>query len=375
MPGQALVLACLLAVFATVGGSQPTAQPKESVLRIAGHLVRQTVDGERPLASATVTLHRIGRQSGPVDSMQTSAQGAFAFEISADSSSMYVATARHHGIAYSSSPARLGEAGGEFEIVTFDTTSQPLRIAVAGRHVIVSLPNARGDRTVIDVLEVENDTVLTRVTADGRPVFAVQLPGGARNATTRQGDFIGSSVQFAGNEARVIAPMAPGVRQLVLQYVLPATAFPVSLNLAKAVTVLEVLLEEPDATAELAPGTLSGVESVTTDGRTFRRALSRTVPEGAVLQINVPDGAAAVSLGALGIALLSLAALAGLWWWQRTRRDRTATAEAVLHSISALDAVIADPETPAAARDRLRAERAAKYAAAERLLARDGTSD
>ncbi len=372
--------------LATVGslaiGSPSEAQDRSgssNTLRVAGHLVRLTVDGELPIPSETVTLHRIGRQSGPVDSVNTTARGEFSFSFAADSSSMYVVTARHHGIAYSSPPARLGDAGGEYEIVAFDTTSQPMRVAIAGRHVIVSQPDALGDRTVIEVVELQNDSVVTRVAAEGRPVFVLQLPQAAVRPSTRQGDFIGSSVEFAEHEARVIAPLAPGVRQLVLQYVLPSSAFPVGFDLQSETAVLEILLEEPGASASLSSAELSTAESVTTDGRSFQRMLSRTVPAGAVLQISTPPVSSGVPLGALVIALVSSLALAGLWMWRRHTPHPvpsvSAEANEVLRSISALDVLIADASTPNAARKRLIAERADKYARVEQQLARGAESN
>jgi hypothetical protein len=378
-----LAPALFIALCTSLGAQEPdaaaAADRRRERLRVAGHLVRLTVDGEQPIRAGRVTLHRIGRTSGPVDSLLTSAIGAFAFDIAADSSSMYVATARHHGIAYSSAPARLGEANGEFEIVTFDTTSQPLRIGVAGRHLIVSLPDARGDRTVIDVLEIENDSVLTRVSAPGRPVFTVPLPNGAVRPTTSQGDFIGSSVDFVDGEARVHAPVPPGVRQLVLKYVLPAAAMPVGITLTVPVAVLEVLVEEPEATVTLTGADLSAGQSVTTEGRTFRRSLGSAVPSGSVVTIAPPVTSSGGIAGALGIMLLSTAGVTGLWYLGQRRRRRMATwdkaTDQLLRSVSALDAVLADPATSDAARSDLAAVRAQKFAEAQSRLARQGTRD
>lgn len=267
-------------------------------LSVKGKVVRQTLDGLRVVAREQVTLHRVNsREAGPIDSIVTDASGAFAFKVATpDSLSMYLASARYGGIAYFSSPTQPGQpAGAPSEIVVYDTTSGDVRLQLQGRHLVVSSPNADGVRAVIDVLEIENDTVLTRVAgAANRPTYSLLLPAGATNVRASQGELSDGAVEVRSGRADIFAPLSPGLRQLVLTYDLPASAFPVSVPLERAVTVLEVLLEEPGATAD--GGGLKSQGGVSVDGKNFTRYLGQGAPASAVVTLRAAGGIGATSV-------------------------------------------------------------------------------
>lgn len=276
--------------------------PRDAVaqgpLSVKGKVVRQTLDGLRVVAREQVTLHRVNsREAGPIDSIVTDASGAFAFRVATpDSLSMYLASARYGGIAYFSSPMQAGQpAGGPSEIVVYDTTSGDVRLQLQGRHLVVSSPNADGVRAVIDVLEIENDTVLTRVAgAANRPTYSLLLPEGATNVRASQGELTDGAVEVRSGRADIFAPLSPGLRQLVLTYDLPASAFPVSVPLERAVTVLEVLLEEPGASAE--GGGLKSQGGVSVDGKNFTRYLGQSAPASAVVTLRGAGGIGGTSV-------------------------------------------------------------------------------
>ena len=98
----------------------------------------------------------------------------------------------------------------------------------------------------------------------------------------------------ASRRADVYAPLSPGLRQLVLTYELPASVFPVSVPLERDVSVLEVLLEEPGATAE--GGGLKSQGGVTVDGKTFTRYLGQSAPATAVVTLGVAKGIGGTSV-------------------------------------------------------------------------------
>jgi len=286
----------VLALVATVGGARRV--HAQAPLSVRGSVVRQTLDGTRVVARELVTLHRVNsREAGPIDSMTTDAKGAFAFRVaSPDSLSMYLASARYGGVAYFSQPMQAGQvAGGPSEIVVYDTTSADVRLQLQGRHLVVSSPNADGVRSVIDVLEIENDTVVTRVAGAGnRATYSLLLPDGARNVRASQGEMSDGAVEVREGRADVYAPLSPGLRQLVLTYELPASVFPVSVPLERDVSVLEVLLEEPGATAE--GGGLKSQGGVTVDGKTFTRYLGQSAPATAVVTLGVAKGIGGTSV-------------------------------------------------------------------------------
>lgn len=289
-------IAALGFLAAIVAGARDASA--QGPLSVKGKVVRQTLDGLRVVAREQVTLHRVNsREAGPIDSMVTDASGAFAFRVATpDSLSMYLASARYGGIAYFSSPMQAGQpAGAPSEIVVYDTTSSDVRLQLQGRHLVVSSPNADGVRAVIDVLEIENDTVLTRVAgAANRPTYSLLLPEGASNVRASQGELSDGAVEVRSGRADIFAPLSPGLRQLVLTYDLPASAFPVSVPLERAVTVLEVLLEEPGATAD--GGGLKSQGGVSVDGKNFTRYLGQSAPASAVLTLRAAGGIGGTSV-------------------------------------------------------------------------------
>lgn len=286
------------------------AAPAPGPLLVRGTVVRQTIDGTRPVVREQVTLHRVSAQdAGAVDSLVTDARGNYAFRVAApEAQSMYLASARYGGIAYFSSPVQPGApANAPSEIVVFDTTSAELRLQLQGRHVVVSAPDADGVRSVIDVLEISNDTVLTRVAGgDNRPTFSVLLPEQAREVTASQGDLGAGGVEFRAGRADIFLPLAPGLRQVVVTYKLPAAAYPVAIPLERTVSVLEVLLEEKGATAE--GGGLVNKGGVTVDGKAFERYLGQNAGASAVVTLRAPGGIRGTSLPAwsLPVALGAL---------------------------------------------------------------------
>jgi hypothetical protein len=370
-----------VATLSLDAGSQDT-------LVVRGHVVRQEIRGPSPMAGILVTLHRIGpAAAGAIDSLRTDRRGEFVFRIAADSASMYLATSRHAGIAYFAPPSRLGEPPGESEIIVFDTTHVTLPLRVSGRHLIVSAPDATGARELVEVFEIQNDTIVTQVSASrDRPTFRTNLPPGARNVRATQGDFTGSAVVVEGSTVLVLAPIAPGVRQLVLTYSVAPGVFPLALGLDAPAEVLEVLLEE--AAGRVDGGALASLGAVTVEGREFVRFLGRDVPAGAPVNIVVPDRSAVASLPpwlpgvALGILSLGVVAVV-------TRRRAVVTGEPlraapgvstaggpstwnatdIRQAIAGVDQLLESPGTANAARPALEAYREELQAALDHSLA------
>lgn len=281
--------AVVCAAFASLGLA-PVARG-QSPLTVQGSVTRETLGGTRAVPRELVTLHRVNaRDAGAVDSVRTDARGAFAFRVAApDSQSMYLVSARYGGIAYFSQPMQGGQSSGPAEIIVYDTTSGDVRTQLQGRHVVISSPNAAGVRSVIDVLEIENDTILTRVPGpENRPTYALLLPDGVENVHASQGEISDKAVAVRNGRAELFAPLSPGLRQLVLTYEVKADAFPLAIPLERSVSVLEVLLEEQGATAS-APG-LDNKGPVTVDGKTFTRFLGASPSDNAVVTITAGTG-------------------------------------------------------------------------------------
>ena len=162
--------------------------------------------------------------------------------------------------------------------------------------MIVGAPAQGGARPVTEVFDLSNDSSVTRVAADDSPrnaVWSVILPERARHPVVNDGDVTAQGVKFEGGRALIYAPFAPGLKQLVFSYTLPANAFPLSVPLQRATSVLELLVEEPEATIRGAR--LRAMPPVIVEGRHFLRYLASDAPANAVVTIDVARGEAPIS--------------------------------------------------------------------------------
>jgi hypothetical protein len=355
-----------------------TPRPKPGGLwRVEGRVVRPAITGELPTSGVTVTIHRVGPDSaGPIDSVLTDASGRyrFAYRRWGDPTALYFTAAIYRGIAYFSAPLRgVDIRGDDAEIVVFDTTTAPVRFTVQGHHLVIGAPRPTGLRDVVEVYEVSNDTVVTAIGRDSlAPVWSAPLPPGAEGFAAGQGDVAASALERRGNQVVLLAPFAPGVKQLSFSYALPPSAFPLELTLDRVNGLLEVLLEEPGA--QVRAPSLRSQGNATTEGRTFKRFLAQNVPAGERVRIDVPSTAAAArSTVVIALAIgLSLAMLAALWVaYRRGARVRPTapppeSVETLASAIAALDArrEANDPSLTPTAYDAERATLKARLAAA-----------
>ena len=341
--------------------------------------MRPVVTGEVPVPGIVVTLHRVGADSsGPVDSVRTDVRGAYrlAYRRWGSPEAIYFVSALYRGIAYFSSPVRAAiTRGDDAEIVVFDTTSAPVQFTVQGHHYVVGAPRPTGQRDIVEVYEISNDTVVTAVGRDSlAAVWSAPLPAGFSGFTAASGDVAASSLRARNGRVELIAPFAPGVKQLSFTYVLEPKSFPLEIALDRPNALLEVLLEE--AAAQVRSPLLRSEGTATTQGRSFKRFLAQSVPAGHRVRIEVPSSAAAArSTVVVSLAVgLALAMVGALWVayhrGARVRRVPVAreSVESLAAAIAALDArhEASDPTLPA---DRYAAERAALKARLSAVLA------
>lgn len=295
------------------------------------------------MAHARVVLHRVGPdRAGPLDSGFTSAAGAYRFSYRPYGSpdALYFVSTSYGGIAYFSQPTRADAVGDAAAITVFDTTSGPLRVRLAGRHVIVSAPEPDGRREIAEVYDLANDSSLTRVSRDGAtPTWMTHLPAGAAGFRVNPAaDIAPGAVTMRGDSVLLFAPLSPGIRQLSFVYSLGSKAFPLKLPMEQAATVLEVLTEEPGA--KVSAVHLKQAESFAANTRRFKRFLAEDVPANTILTIDPPGPEMsrstyiAVVAAALGVAMIAGLAAA----FHRRARRPTAVA------LSAVTALPASPE-------------------------------
>jgi hypothetical protein len=326
---------------------------QDDARRVDGRVLRPQFGAQLPVAGAWVVLHRVGSdRAGPLDSVRSDAQGRFRFRYRpvGDTAAVYFASVSYAGVAYFTPPLRRAvDADATAEITVFDTASGRPPITVRGRHVIVSAPDSADRRTVVEIVELSNDSTVTRVASDTAPSWWQPLPDGATDVRVGEGDVSADAIAAAGGRVQVFAPLAPGLKQVSYSYLLPAARTAVTLPATAPIGVLEVLVEDPRGAVRGAG--LSAREPVTVDGRPFRRFLAQDVAAGVTFTIE-PGGAGAdgwrrwyplAAATALGAAML--AALAGAMMRRGTgpafARRATDPAETLARRIVALDRAFA----------------------------------
>ena len=266
-----------------------------------------------PLAGTTVVLHRIGREAqGPLDSLRTDASGRFRFQFPADTASLYIVTARYEGIEYFSNPVATNPARPDSAIAlqVFDTSStQPVH--TEARHIVIAKPGDDGTRTVVELLVLNNPGEVTRIARDSlASTWHALIPREAVGFSAEDGDLSAGAVDRNMDSVLVLAPLAPGERQITIQYHLPPTAGRLEYRFDEADNGVNVLVEEPEATVE--GGTLAQTDSVSViQGRPFRH-FNGVVDSGDVVVVTVPTPFRLGSAWLIAlIALLGAALLAG----------------------------------------------------------------
>jgi hypothetical protein len=158
-------------------------------------------------------------------------------------------------------------------------------------------------------------------------------------------------------------------------------SFPLRLPIERATAALEVMLEEPTASAS-APG-LTETDPVTVEDRTFRRFAAGDVPASAVLVIDAPlpppdSRALPIAITVIAVGVVMLLVLARSFNRRGSAPARGGATmrvdSAVLEQrIAALDAAFARLPLPTdEAREAYQAQRAALVAEREAALAREG---
>jgi hypothetical protein len=307
-----------------------------------------------PVRGQWVVLHRVGRdRAGPIDSTRTGVDGKyhFAYKASGDTTALYFVSTTYGGVAYFTSPLREeAVAGDDAALTVFDTTSGPVPIRVAGRHLVVGAPNPSGNRPIGEVYDLENDSTVTVVARDGKvPVWTTHLPARAVNfQLNARGDLTNDAITHDGSTVGVLVPISPGIRQIAFTYELPQKAFPLTMPLERATGVFELLVQEP--TAHVLGIPLRETDAQAVEGRTFRRFLGQDLAASAVVRVDMPRAIGAEREKVyLGVATAMLAAMAAALVltarrsFGGARRFRTAPvverkSQTLLRTIAELDA-------------------------------------
>lgn len=373
--GLALIVGCMRELDATQVGTPAQGTPAATTTA-AGRVVLPRDADTVPVPGARVVLHRVGRdRQGPLDSAMADASGRFRFRFRADTGALYLLSARWGDVEYFSPPVHTHPALPDtaIRLVVYDTSSTA-PIGVEARHIVVPRAGPDGTRSVLDLIVLRNDGRVARVAPDStHPSWRLLLPPGTGDMQVGESDLSPEAIVREGDTVKVLAPLAPGQKQLSLEYSVAPVRGRLEFPVGPDGGAVNLLVEE--RSARVSGGTLALADSQVIEGRSFRR-YTGNVPAGGTVVIAVgAAGAAAATRVALPVLVGAVAvALAAAAWWIIRRSSRRAPAlrpEQMLDAIAALDARYAGRESETADNEwgRYTAERARLKAELERALA------
>jgi hypothetical protein len=195
-----------------------------------------------------------------------------------------------------------------------------------------------------------------------QPAWSGALLSGSVGLEIGAGEFSSSAVARRDDQLLFFAPLPPGEKQLVAEYLLPADIRETSLALERGVGLLNVLATEPGV--QVTGGGIAFADTQVIEGRSYRRWTGAAAP-GAVVQIRFPRaplwfGWLLPALVALAAGTLLLAAVYALRDVPVAGGDPAAVADGLIARLAALDAEFAGREslTPPAQWSRYQHERA-----------------
>lgn len=311
---------------------------------MVGTVVRGVGADTVPLTEHWAVLHQVTPLGGgPVDSARTDRLGRYRLAAEgADTTARYVVSVGFGGIAYFTEPLRFPavRADTAAPLIVYDTSSTAPAIRLAQRHMVVRDREPDGSRRVIELLVLANDGTRTRISPDStRPVWVGRLPAGAIRFDMGESDMDERAVLKRGDTLSVIAPIPPGERQLLVSYVLPASARTLVIPFDQPVERVSLMLEDTAATVDGGALTLRGFEEL--DELVVRRFGGADVATGSPVVVrfsSVPFAPTALWWLVVPVAAVAMAA-ALIRWWRRTAPARAADDPEVLAAqIAALDA-------------------------------------
>jgi hypothetical protein len=140
------------------------------------------------------------------------------------------------------------------------------------------------------------------------PTWHMKLPRGIAGFRVGEGEVPNSAVVQAGDSILVSAPFPPGLKQVVVTYVVPRDLKTLRVPLDQPTLRLELLVE--DSSAAAAGADLAAAAPLTIQGRRFRRFSAANIRSGETAEITF-GGTASRNLGWLAVGLSAVLLGAG----------------------------------------------------------------
>lgn len=290
---------------------------------VSGRVLRGGRDTSA-LAHVWVVLHKVTRDGGgPIDSVRSDARGRYRIALrDPDSTSVYVVSAWYDSLAYFSLPLNvIGRPAVHVEdIVAFTTSENGPPIRLARRLVTAAAAGEDGTREILEILELENTGLTTRITRDTLvPTWAGRIPERVAQFRGGQGDISPEAMEYRNDSIYVLGPIPPGdPKQLSYAYSLAAGTRTLVIPIDQPTTELNLLVEDT-AAAVVAPTLESlGVQAI--EQRYFAAYRAGPLAPGDRVEIRLPSrGFGAQALLPYVIAILAGGMIVALVWALRKR--------------------------------------------------------
>ncbi|MEO8199687.1 MAG: hypothetical protein ABI679_04115 [Gemmatimonadota bacterium] len=250
----------------------------------SGRVVKLEGSDSVAVGGVRLVLHRVGRsQQGPIDSTVSGPDGGFQFRFIPDTTVILLLSARFAGIEYFSSPVNSNPGLPDTAlVVVVSDTSSTARVSQAARYLVIRRAAEDSSRAVLDLIVVVNKGSVTRISRDTIvPSWAGRIPQGVTGARVGQADVSADAVVLRNDSVLLFAPIAPGEKQISLEYLIPPGAS-IALPFPEDSVATNVLAQ--DAAAKVTGGALAAVDSQEIEGEFFHRWVGAPRP-GDVVQV------------------------------------------------------------------------------------------
>ena len=283
--------------------------------------------------------------------MRTDARGAFHFRFAADTSAIFLLSARFAGIEYFSPPVHTDSTLPDTAMVLIvSDTSSSVPVATGSRHVVVSQPGQSGGRAVLEIVVLENRSDRTRVAKDSlTSSWSAPTPKGAVGFQPGNGDFSPEAIRFAHDSVTLDAPISPGEKRVIFSYLLPTAQNRVTFPVSDSIEVVNLLVEE--STADM-NGVLTPADTERIEGRVFRRWTGSVIP-GSKIEVVFASSNAQWLLPVL-VAFVGTAFLVGFLILRRRSAPipaRVSVSDPLVDALARLDARYAGREKDVSAEE------------------------
>ncbi len=215
-------IAELAVVLLFVGAPWGAAAEEALSVKISGRVTNGT-QSDRPVLESDITLFSFSTEKvESTHKTRTDEAGFFVFnDLLLVPETSYIVSTEFQGVKYFSTAIQLDPPGsaGELAIRVFEKSTDPSRLKISRRHLIIERFENR--LSVQEMIFLKNDARYTWV-PDGSPGLRFQLPPGAVDLS--MGERLGEGVRKETNAVVISFPVRPEGQEITFRYYITGKA-------------------------------------------------------------------------------------------------------------------------------------------------------